>query len=98
MLCPFRNFFTKDHRPRSGQPYSVTLRKGLEPFGQFRALLPVILLGEGLSPKAWNRLIERKTRLVNVGSSMKPRKAQVKDKGLRAESGDFRLEQPKVSS
>jgi hypothetical protein len=49
----------------------------------------VILLGEGLSPKAWNRLIERKTRLVNVGSSMKPRKAQVKDKGLGAEIWDL---------
>ena len=71
------------------QPYLITLRKGLEPGGQFRALLPVILLGEGLSPKAWNRLIERKTRLMNAGLSMKPQKAQVKDKGLRAKSGDF---------
>ena len=71
------------------QPYLITLRKGLEPFDQFRALLPVILLGEGLSPKAWSRLFERKTRLMNAGSSMKPRKAQVKDKGLRAKSGDF---------
>lgn len=43
------------------------------------------------------RLNERKTRLMNAGSSMKPRKAQVKDKGLGAESGDFGLEQPKVS-
>jgi hypothetical protein len=38
-----------------GQPYLITLRKGLELFGQFRALLPVILLGgrafaEGLEP------------------------------------------------
>ena len=72
-----------------GQPYLITLRKDLEPFGQFRALLPVILLGEGLSPKAWSRLIEHKTRLMNAGSSMKPRKAQVKDKGLGAESWDF---------
>jgi hypothetical protein len=49
----------------------------------------MIFLGEGLSPKAWSRLIERKTRLMNAGSIMKPRKAQVKDKGLGAESGDF---------
>jgi hypothetical protein len=35
-----------------GQPYLIILRKGLEPFGHFRALLPAILLGEGLSPKA----------------------------------------------
>ena len=35
------------------------------------------------------RLNERKTRLMNAGSSMKPRKAQVKDKGLGAESGDL---------
>ena len=28
---------------------------------------------------------------MNAGSSMKPRKAQVKDKGLGAESGDFGL-------
>ena len=45
--------------------------------------------GEGLSPKAWRRLIERKSRLMNAGSSMKPRKAQVKDKGLGAKSWDF---------
>ena len=32
------------------------------------------------------RLNERKTRLMNAGSSLKPRKAQVKDKGLGAES------------
>ena len=37
------------------------------------------------------RLIERKTRLMNAGSSMKPRKAQVKDKGLRAKSWDIGL-------
>ena len=74
-----------------GQPYLITLRKGLGPFSQFRALLPVILMGEGLSPKAWSRLIERKSRLMNAGSSMKPQKAQVKDKGLRAVSGDFGL-------
>ena len=37
------------------------------------------------------RLNERKTRLMNAGSIMKPRKAQVKDKGLGAKSGDFRL-------
>ena len=67
----------------------ITLRKDLEPYSQFRAVLPVILLGEGLSPKAWSRLIERKTRLMNAGWSMKPRKAQVKDKGLGAECGDF---------
>ena len=73
-----------------GQPYLITLRKGLEPVGQFRALLPVILMGEGLSPKAWSRLIERKTRLMNAGSSIKPRKTQVKDKGLEAECWDFR--------
>jgi hypothetical protein len=72
-----------------GQPYLITPRKGLEPVGQFRALLPVVLMGEGLSPKAWSRLIERKTRLMNAGSSMKPQKAQVKDKGLGVESGDF---------
>ena len=72
-----------------GQPYLITLRRGLDLFGQFRALLPVILMGEGLSPKAWNRLIERKTRLMNAGSSMKPRKAQVKNKGLGAKSWDF---------
>jgi len=67
----------------------ITLRKGLEPISQFRALLPVILMGEGLSPRAWKRLIERKTRLMNAGWGTKPRKAQVKDKGLGAESGDF---------
>ena len=48
-------------------------------------------MGEVLSPKAWSRLNERRTRLMNAGSSVKPRKAQVKDKGLRAESGDFGL-------
>jgi hypothetical protein len=48
-------------------------------------------MGEGLSPKAWSRLIERKTRLMNAGPSMKPRKAQVKDKGLGAESGDMSI-------
>ena len=37
------------------------------------------------------RLNERKTRLMNAGSSIKPRKAQVKDKGLGAKSGDFRV-------
>ena len=37
------------------------------------------------------RLNERKTRQMNAGSSVKPRKAQVKDKGLEAESGDFGL-------
>ena len=35
------------------------------------------------------RLNERKTRQMNAGLSVKPRKAQVKDKGLGAESGDF---------
>ena len=48
-------------------------------------------MGEGLSPKAWSRLFERKTRLMNTGLRMKPRKAQVKDKGLGAKSGDFEL-------
>jgi hypothetical protein len=78
-----------------GQPYLITLRKGFEPFGQFRALLPVILLGEGLSPKAWSRLIERKARLMNAGLSMKPQKAQVKDKALGAEFWDFGLQAPR---
>ena len=78
-------FFLNITGHAQGRPYLITLRKGLEPFGQFRALLLMILLGEGLSPKAWNRLIERKTRLMNAGSSMRPQKAQLKDKGLRAE-------------
>jgi hypothetical protein len=43
------------------------------------------------------RLNERKTRLMNAGSSMKPRKAQVKDKGLGAKSGDFVVLELKVS-
>jgi hypothetical protein len=34
------------------QPYLITLGKALELIDQFRALLPVILLGEGLAPKA----------------------------------------------
>ena len=37
------------------------------------------------------RLNERKTRLMNAWSSVKPRKAQVKDKGFGAESRDFEL-------
>ena len=78
-----------------GEPYLITLRKGLEPFSQFRALWPVILLGEGLSPKAWSLLIERKTRLMNAGWSKKPRKAQVKDKGLGAGYGDFGVRHPR---
>jgi hypothetical protein len=32
---------------------------------------------------------------MKAGSSMKPQKAQVKDKGLGAESGDFRLRAPR---
>jgi len=36
-----------------------------------------------------DRKFERKTRLMNAGSSVKPRKAQVKDKGLVAECWDF---------
>jgi hypothetical protein len=34
---------------------------------------------------------------VKAGSSMKPQKAQVKDKGLGAESWDFRARESKVS-
>ena len=34
---------------------------------------------------------------MKAGSSMKPQKAQVKDKGLRAESWDFRVLESKVS-
>ena len=36
-------------------------------------------------------LNERETRLMNAGSSMKPRKAQVKDKGFGAECWDLGL-------
>ena len=43
------------------------------------------------------RLDERETRLMNAGSSMKPQKAQVKDKGLGAKSWDFRVKESNVS-
>ena len=43
------------------------------------------------------RLNERKTRLMNAGSIMKPRKAQVQDKGLGAKSWDFRVKESNVS-
>ena len=43
------------------------------------------------------RLNVRKTRQMNAGSIMKPRKAQVKDKGFRAECWDFRVLESNVS-
>ena len=43
------------------------------------------------------RLNVRKTRQMNAGSIMKPRKAQVKDKGLGAKSWDFRVKESNVS-
>jgi hypothetical protein len=36
-----------------------------------------------------DRNFERKSRQMNARSNLEPRKAQVKDKGLAAESGDF---------
>jgi len=55
-------------------------------------------LGEGLAPKARAASFRAKTRLMKAGSIWRPQKAQVKDKGLRAESGDLELESSYMKS
>jgi hypothetical protein len=49
MLCPFRNFLLILKSHAQGQPYWVTLRKGLEG-----------MWGEGLAPKAMAANFKRK--------------------------------------
>jgi len=49
MLCPFRNFFTKYHWPRSGVTIFDYSEKGLRGY-----------LGEGLAPKAMATNFKRK--------------------------------------